>query len=471
MAGSRTLKLSILADVDDLNRKLKQADNDVGGFTGQLEKFGKMAAAAFAAATAAAVAYAGKLAVDGVKAAIEDEAAQRRLAQALEAATGATTKQIAETEKFISQMQLATGVADTDLRNALGRLALSTNDLTKAQDLLSLALDISKARQIPLETVANALGKAYDGQTTALARLGLGFSSAEVKGKSFSEIQDMLTKSFGGAASDAAQTYQGRIDRLKQAFAEFQEGIGYKLLPILERFLSIITDQIIPNIGKFLDIFKPIGDAIERNKESFLKFGELLEKYVIPILAVSFANGLRVVADVAGFVIDVIGKVASGITSVVNGAISAINVLIKAYNAIPFLPNVSTIGGITPPTISVPKVGSTSAPGSSGGGSTFGGGGTSTSIAGVSTAVSSVGGATQDLFGNTLSAVSGARTSGAVTDPNVIAAYKEVFSSAGNPITVNIGVAGDPEGTARTIVDVLNRSYGRGALGAENLLL
>jgi len=269
MAGSRTLKLSILADVDDLNKKLKTANNDVGGFAGQVEKFGKMAAAAFAAAAAAAGAYATKLAVDGVKAAIEDEAAQNRLAIALKNATGATDAQIKATEESITQMQLATGVADTDLRSALGRLALSTNSVTKAQDLLSLALDISKARGIPLENVANALGKAYDGQTTALARLGLGFSSAEIKGKSFADIQDMLTKSFGGSAAAAAETYQGRIDRLKQAFAEFQEGIGNRLLPILEKFVNIVVNEIIPNIGKFLNIFKPVADAIERNKESF----------------------------------------------------------------------------------------------------------------------------------------------------------------------------------------------------------
>ena len=79
MAGSRTLKLSILADVDDLKKKLATADNDVQGFSGQVEKFGKMAAAAFAAAAAAAAAYAVKIGIDGVKAAIEDEAAQKRL--------------------------------------------------------------------------------------------------------------------------------------------------------------------------------------------------------------------------------------------------------------------------------------------------------------------------------------------------------------------------------------------------------
>jgi len=458
MAGSRTLKLSILADVDDLNKKLKTANNDVGGFAGQVEKFGKMAAAAFAAAAAAAGAYATKLAVDGVKAAIEDEAAQNRLAIALKNATGATDAQIKATEESITKMQLATGVADTDLRSALGRLALSTNSVTKAQDLLSLALDISKARGIPLENVANALGKAYDGQTTALARLGLGFSSAEIKGKSFADIQDMLTKSFGGSAAAAAETYQGRIDRLKQAFAEFQEGIGNRLLPILEKFVNIVVNEIIPNIGKFLNIFKPVADAIERNKESFSAYADLIKTYVVPVLGVAFVGALKVVSSVASGVIDILGKVASGITVVVNGAIAGINALIKAYNAIPLLPNIPTIPNVKAPTISVPKVS---------------GSGTSNlpTIPTITTP-------------STTSTAGGGTTGGTSTAAKATAVATDTFASLGakpfsqpmsiagqvpNNVTVNIGVAGDPEGVAREVINVINNSYIRGTGGARSL--
>ena len=176
MAGSRTLKLSIFADVDDLKKKLDTGANEVEGFGGKLEKFGKVAAAAFAAAAAAAAAYAGKLAIEGVKAAIEDEAAQKRLASALENVTGATDAQIAAVEKQILKQSLATGVADDQLRPALQRLATSTGDVKKSQDLLNLALDISAAKGISVETAANALAKAYNGNSGESFRLhsGLG---------------------------------------------------------------------------------------------------------------------------------------------------------------------------------------------------------------------------------------------------------------------------------------------------------
>ena len=177
-------------------------------------------------------------------AAIEDEQAQARLAQTLTKAAGATNEAVKQTEDFISKMQLATGVSDTSLRAAMGRLALSTNDVTKAQDLLSLSLDISKATGKSVETVANALGKAYDGQTTALGKLGVGLSSAELKGMSFTQVQQRLSDLFGGAAAKNAETFQGKIDIMKQRFSEFQESVGMQVIPILMNLFNFIDEKL-----------------------------------------------------------------------------------------------------------------------------------------------------------------------------------------------------------------------------------
>jgi hypothetical protein len=250
--GNRTLKLSILADVDDLKKKLGEADNAVETNSSKIGEFGKKAAAAFAVATAAAVAYGTKLAIDGVKAAIEDEAAQLRLANALRTATGATEGQIKATEDFILQTSLATGVADDSLRPALQRLAISTKDTGEAQRLLSLALDISKGKGIELETVANALGRAQDGNTTALGRLGLGLSKAELSTLSFTEVQQRLSDLYGGAAAANAETFQGKIDRLKVGFDEAKESLGVALLPQVEKFITFLNDTGIPTLNAFI---------------------------------------------------------------------------------------------------------------------------------------------------------------------------------------------------------------------------
>ena len=250
--SNRALTLSIVADIDNLQKGLKKADTEIETFGEKTAAFGKKAAAAFAVAAAAAFAYGTKLAVDGVKAAIEDEQAQLRLANALRQATGATDAQIKATENMISKTSLATGVADDQLRPALQRLAFSTKDTSKAQDLLALALDVSKGSGKDLESVANALAKAHDGQNGALAKLGVGLSAAELKTMSFEEIQIRLAELLGGSAAANAETFQGKIDVLTNSLNEAKEGLGTALLPQVEKFITFLNDVGIPALNGFI---------------------------------------------------------------------------------------------------------------------------------------------------------------------------------------------------------------------------
>jgi hypothetical protein len=343
--GNRTLKLSILADVDDLKKKLGEADKAVETNASKIADFGKKAAAAFAVAAAAAVAYGTKLAVDGVKSAIEDEQAQLRLAAALKTATGATDAQIKATEEYIRQTQLATGITDNDLRASFQRLSVSTKDTTQSQKLLNLAIDISKGTGKELSTVVEALSKGYEGQDTRLVRLGIGITQADAKAMDFTETTKVLTNLYGGAAAANAETFQGRIDRLKQAFSEAQEEIGYRLLPFVERFVDLIVNQVVPKLQEFAKYFDPIKQAIKDNQEAFDAFGQFVVNVVIPILVGTLGAALKTVGVIAGGVVDIIGKVISAIQTAVNAAIAGIDALIARYNSIPILPNIPRLGG------------------------------------------------------------------------------------------------------------------------------
>jgi hypothetical protein len=465
MAGqSRTLKLSILADVDQLKKSLAQANGDVDDSSSKMGEFSKKAGLAFAAAGAAAGAYAVKLAVDGVKAAIEDEAAQIRLATALKNATGATDDMIASVEKQILKTSLATGVADDKLRPALQRLSLSTNDVTKAQDLLNLALDISQATGKGLDSVANALGKAYDGNTAALGKLGIGLSSAELKAMSFEQTQERLSDLFGGAAAANAETFAGRLEILKVTFDEAKESVGAKLLPIIQQLVEFVVNQVVPALGKFADFFKPITDAIDKNKETFTEFIGFIQKYVVPVLVTVLGGAFKVVGEIAGGIINVIGAVISGLNALISGAVAGINALIRVYNSIPFLPNVSQISApsISVPNVTIPKT-TTSTP--------------SIPTISVPSVTASTGtGSTTTSSAGVTSAVSGAsRVGGGFTDSQNAARLAAMggggFTDSQNAARINVTVNGaiDAEGTARTIVNVLNDSFYRGTGGAGAL--
>lgn len=276
--GSRTLKLSILADVDQLNKSLKAATNDVENSSSKLGDFSKKAGLAFAAAGAAAAAYAGKLLIDGVKSAIADQAAQEKLRTTLQNVTGATNDQIAATEKYILKTSLANGITDDELRPSLERLVRATKDVSEAQRLQTLALDISAGSGKSLEAVSNALGKAYEGNTGALAKLGVGLTAAQLKTMDMDGVTKALADTFGGQAAAKADTFQGKMDRLSVSFNEAKETVGSYVLDALTPLLDGFVNKGIPAIQGFAD---GIGKSLAPVVTSLFK---IFKDDLLPIL-------------------------------------------------------------------------------------------------------------------------------------------------------------------------------------------
>lgn len=481
---SRSLVLSIVGDIDGLQKSLKTADNEIQTFGGKVGEFGKKAAAAFAVATAAAVAYAGKLAVDGVKAAIEDEAAQLRLANALRSATGATDAQISATEDYITKTSLAVGVADDELRPAFQRLSVATGSLTKSQDLLNLAVDISKGTGKDLNQVVEALSKAYGGQDTQLAKLGIGITAAQAKTLDFKGETQKLADLYGGAASQNAETFQGRIDRLKIAFNEAKETIGVALLPIIERLIGYIFEYGTPIIDKFRNAWNVIKAALERNKDEFAEFGRILKDVVFPIVEKVFGFLLTVGVKAASAIIDAFGAIVGAITPVLNFIISAINKVIDGINLVKTGSDINKISPIGAVSTGGARSSAGGISSSAGGGFVGGGGGITGGTGGTGGSGSGVGGSIgatsiQDLADKLLDvqdkfteltfqvATGGISQTAAQKQFDALQSQFRILETQGqalaaNPnIVVNVSGAIDPEGTARAVAKAINESTAR----------
>ena len=272
-SDSRTLKLAILGEVKGLTDSLDKSSKDVEGFGDKITKFGALAGAAFLAAGAAAT----KFAIDAVKNAAADEAAQRTLAKTIENTTGATQEQIASVESWISKTSLAVGVTDDELRPAFARLTRSTKDTEESQKLLNLALDISSATGKPLEAVANSLGKAYDGNTNALGKLGLGIDQSILKSKDFDAVYTNLRGTFKGFAEQEANTFEGKLGRLKIAFDEGKETVGSYIITAITPLVTLTVNKLIPALQ---DISDKIGKAVQ---PAFERIHDFVDKFVIPI--------------------------------------------------------------------------------------------------------------------------------------------------------------------------------------------
>lgn len=253
MADIRTLKLALLADTKNFIDGLDKADKETKTFSNKLDDALQKGAAAFLAVGAAAGAMAIKIGIDAVKAAVEDEKAQKSLAITLKNTTKATDAQVAAVEDYIDKTARATGVADDQLRPSFDRLVRSTQDVTKAQKLQTLALDIAAGTGKDLATVSEALGKAYDGNLGALKRIGVPLDENIVKTKDFDAAVVALTQTFAGQADAAAETFAGRLARIRIAIDEAKEQLGQALLPLLERFARFATEKLAPALQGLVD--------------------------------------------------------------------------------------------------------------------------------------------------------------------------------------------------------------------------
>jgi len=426
--GTRALTLKLLADVDNFTKNLNKADNDVMSFGDRVSDFGKKAGLAFAAAGAAAVAYAGKLAIDGVKSAIADAAAQEKLALTLKNVTGATDSQIKSTEKYITKTSLAFGITDEDLRPSLERLARATGDLTKAQDLQTIAIDVAAGSGKSLETVTNAMAKAAEGNTASLAKLGIGLTSAELKTMSMEQITAKLADTFKNQATTQADTFQGKMNRLTIAFDEGKESLGAFILDAITPLVETVVNKVIPAIASFVDnlsenlspvlkiiqpvingvrnAFNSVKDSLVENNDELKPFYNFMKSiynfgkdYLAPFLGKTL-----------GLAFTALGKIIAGVIDTFAGFVSQ---LTSIYNR----------------------------------------------IKGIIDFIREAAGAVGDFFGGNSNASSS-------SVPKVSGASVPKVTQASSQTNITVNGAIDPEGTARTIVSVLNNSAARGTLGA-----
>jgi len=277
--ASRTLTLSLAADIDNLKKGLNDAEKVVNKSADQIADFGKKAALAFAAVGAAA----GAFAISAAKAAAQDEKARKSLEQTIRSNTKATEDQIAAIDTYITKQSIATATTDDELRPALARLVRSTNDVSKAQELLTLSQEIAVATGKPLEAVANALSKSFDGQNAALGKLGLGIDAATLKNKSHDEIMQILRGTYKGFIENEATNAEFKMRQLEIAFSETKEQIGNALLPIMKQFADYMLATVVPNVQALaagLTGTDSVSAGITEATEGAYEFGQQLKSTI-----------------------------------------------------------------------------------------------------------------------------------------------------------------------------------------------
>lgn len=263
------IKVPVIISYND--KGAKQATKSVSKLGKSFKSLGLSSKLGYAAAGAAATAFAKK----SLGAAMADEKAQATLARTLK--NVGESFATASVNKYIDGLQRATGVSEDQLRPAFSKLVTATQSAAKAQDLLALSLDVSAGTGKSAETVSSALSKAYLGQNTALGKLGVGISKADLASMSFEEITAKLGTLFAGQASTSAATFSGQMSILGVAAGEASETIGVALIDSITKLggqkgaqnlavqmqtLADNTSNVIAGITVVLDYFKKLESAM-----------------------------------------------------------------------------------------------------------------------------------------------------------------------------------------------------------------
>ena len=323
-----------------------------------------------------AVAAVGALAAGAVlsaKAAAEDAREQAQLARQINASTTATEAQIAATNEYIMQQELLSAISATELRPALAILVRHTGDLAKAQQLLSLAMDVSVGTGRDVFDVAERMAEGFTGVLTPLEELDYGLVQSIENGASFDDIMGSLAATFGGAVAKDAETAAGRFARMQVQMQQVQETIGYALLPIIEKLLPTL-ESLAVFIGDNTDLIIGIGVAVGTFATAIIAANLAMKAWTVlsgitaavnAVLATSFsvlwvATGVGIIIAIIAAVValqlkfDIFGKAIDGLTRLFNtlwsvaeytlGAIiDGINVLIRAWNKLPLVDDIPEI--------------------------------------------------------------------------------------------------------------------------------
>jgi hypothetical protein len=522
--GSRTLKLSILADVDELKKSLNVGSKDVDGFAGKIGDFSKKAGLAFAAVAAAAGAMAIKIGVDAVKAASD----LGETVSKVNVLFGKTAKDI---EKFADSAASSLGQTKQQALDAAATFAtfgksagLTGKDLSKFSiDFVKLSSDLASFNNTSPEQAINAIGSALRGEAEPLRQYGVLLDDASLRQAALElgiisttknaltpqqkvlAAQALIYQQTSAAQGDFERTSDGLANRTRILTAQLENAkvtIGQALLPVVLELATLFSEKVIPIVQKVADafssnpegvggtltnlansikgfvqpIFEGLRSAFEKikrtvieNKDEFQAFFDVV-KAAAPIIGNVIGKAFSVIGDIASVVLNVMANVVGALKGLINTAIDLINIAIRGINLVKPGADISPIskigsssGSSSSGGISVPAASLPSGFKSSSTGTTTGGT-TGTTTGGTS------GGST--IAKVAASAAAASIASKSINDSFTAKSFQQSMAASNAP-TINLSVNGaiDPEGTARTIVNTLNNSYYRGTGGALNLQL
>lgn len=281
--GLREILVKIVG-TEDVSAAAKKSESAVEGLTGKVKAF---AAAAVALGAGAVLAKFFKSAVDE---AAQAEVGMARLGVAVRNSGNDFDALKPQLEGVVASVLKMSTATDDELREALTRMIAISGDVKGSMENLALVTDLAAFKNVDLETAAISLGKAMNGNTTELNRLG-------IAGKDSTTVLENARKSFGGFASEMSGTFSGSLKQLNNQWGEFKEAIGKAILGSGE------ASGVIGGLAGWLG---RLATWVDDNSDKFALFTDALHSVWLVVADVASAVG-QALGPSLGFLAKLVG--------------------------------------------------------------------------------------------------------------------------------------------------------------------
>lgn len=284
---SQQLQFAIRA-VNEASAQLKDVQRDIGALEGTAEKsggklsgfakgLGGVATVAGGIVAAGALAKVGGYLTSAVQGAIEDEAATKRLEQALRNLNGSFDQNLEKVNAAIDAGQKK-AFTDDQVRDSFQTLAAATGDVDEALRRQQVAYDLSRGAGISLEQATRMVAKVNEESVDTFKRLGITIKDGATEAEALAAVQ----AKFAGQSDAYAASTAGQFEQAKIRMAEVKEQIGTALLPAVVAIATVFTEQVVPAIENFVTFVQE--DVMPEVKKQFEKFQAYYESDIKPAL-------------------------------------------------------------------------------------------------------------------------------------------------------------------------------------------
>lgn len=278
----------VISAVDKTKEAIASATAGLGGFKNNLQALQPAFRTMAVVGTVAFAAVAGviKTSIDAAKEAEIEMAKFNTTMNTM----GSAGKKAKDQLIALSRATVKLGFDDEDAANSLAKFFQRTGDVTDAQKLLTVAMDLSRAKSIDLLTATTLVNQVLSGNGRVLKQYGIDIKETASPLEALGILHDRVA----GQAEAFANTFGGKMEILSGQMTNMKEAIGSAFIPVLSNLAA-----------KLIPIVNSVTVWIEKNPE-------LTEKILLLSAALT---GLVAFVGVLGVSLPIIVKAVQGLAA------------------------------------------------------------------------------------------------------------------------------------------------------------